>query len=224
MGAGPRAAPEDARVKKLILFVWLLIPIAVGAYHYGPGQDRLRADRAAEAVALAEAAVREAREVAARSGDDAARGSWAEADEAYGRAIELLPPGRERETRELRLERAKAQTFVGKLLDARRDLAGLVEEAAADPEPDAGFLDRARSALANAEYYTTWLLRLEGAPREEWEPEIEASRQNYRLLAEKAGKSGDPKLAAAAREDLESAVRLARMDLADLQGLPLPSQ
>ena len=35
---------------------------------------------------------------------------------------------------------------------------------------------------------------------------------------------GDPKLATQSRENLESAIRLARAELSDLQGLPLPSQ
>ncbi len=211
-------------MRKLLLFVWLLIPVAAGAYHYGPGQDRMRGDRAAEAVSRAEAAASEARATAAKSGDDAARASWAEAEEAYGEAIELLPQGSLAEGRRLRLERAKAQMFVGKLPDARHDLASLVDEVAGDAKPDAKLLDESRAALANAQYYSTWLLRLGGASRDDWEPEIEAARQNYRLLAEKAATSGDVKLAAATREDLESAVRLERTDLADLQGLPLPSQ
>jgi len=177
-------------MRKLFLFVWLLVPVAAGAYHYGPGQDRMRADRAAEAVSRAEAAALEARATAAKSGDDAARASWAEAEEAYGEAIELLPQGSAAEGRRLRLERAKAQMFVGKLPDARRDLASLVDEISGDPKPDATLLDESRAALANAQYYSTWLLRLGGA----------------------------------SREDVESAVRLERMDLADLQGLPLPSQ
>ena len=82
----------------------------------------------------------------------------------------------------------------------------------------------ARGALANAQYYTTWLMRLEGLSREEWEPEIEASRQNYKLLAEHAEEAGDEAAAEQARSDLESSIRLARMDLDELQGLPLPSQ
>ena len=58
---------------------------------------------------------------------------------------------------------------------------------------------------------------MEGLPQEEWEPEIESSRQHFRLLAEKssADKNGY-------QEKLESAIRLARMDLTELQGLPLP--
>jgi len=211
-------------MRRVLLFVWLLIPVALGAYHYGPGQDRLRADRAAEAVARADAAAREARAVAAKEGDDAARSHWAEAALAYAEAIELLPAGQTREGQALRLERAKAQMFVSQLPEACRDLASLVDEIAGESSPNEELLDGARAALANAQYYTTWLMRLEGATREEWEPQIEASRQNYKLVAQKAEAAGDQRLAAATKEDLEAAIRLARMDLTELQGLPLPSQ
>jgi hypothetical protein len=67
-------------------------------------------------------------------------------------------------------------------------------------------------------------MRLEGMPQDEWEPEIEAARENYKYLAEMAEKQGQADLAQRHREDLEAAIRLARMDLSELQGLPLPSQ
>jgi hypothetical protein len=70
----------------------------------------------------------------------------------------------------------------------------------------------------------TWLMRLEGSPRTEWEPEIQAARQNYKLLAEDALALGDTSATERGREDLESAIKLERMELKDLQGLPLPSQ
>jgi hypothetical protein len=211
-------------MRKALLFVWLLLPVAAGAYHYGPGQDRVRTDRAAEAVARAEEATKLAREIAAAQGDDAARESWVEAEAAWTEALELLPAGKERTARALRLERAKAQMYVSKLFDARRDLGALVTEISADASADPSELRAAREALANAQYYTTWLMRLEGAPREEWEPEIEASRQNYKLLAEDKSLSRDGELVSLAAENLESAIRLERMSLSDLQGLPLPSQ
>ena len=85
-------------------------------------------------------------------------------------------------------------------------------------------LRESREALANAQFYMTWLLRLEGKPREEWEPKIEAARQNFRQLAEDADVRGDGAQSKRSREDLESAVKLARMEIQDLQGLPLPSQ
>jgi hypothetical protein len=93
-----------------------------------------------------------------------------------------------------------------------------------DPGTDPALLADARQALANAQYYLTWLMRLEGDPRSEWEPEIEGARQSYRLLAEQAQSRGDEAAAKQHQEDLEATIRLARMDLSELQALPLPSQ
>jgi len=211
-------------MRKLLLFGWLLLPVAAGAYHYGPGQVELRADRAAESAREAASIAREAREIAARDGDEAARGTWAAAAEAYEVALQELPPGRTAESRALRLELAKARMFISQLPEAHRDLIALVDELESEPGADDALLSESRAALANAQYYRTWLMRLEGAPREEWEPEIEASRQNYRLVAETAAARGDTEVAARSGQDVEAAIRLARMDLADLQGLPLPSQ
>ena len=57
--------------------------------------------------------------------------------------------------------------------------------------PGAAELAEAREAYANAQYYWTWLMRVEGYTREEWEPEVEVARQTYRLLAERADDRGD---------------------------------
>jgi hypothetical protein len=211
-------------MRKLLLFAWLLLPVAAGAYHFGPGQVELRADQAADSAREANALAKEARAIAARDGDEAARGTWAAAVEAYESALAALPPGHDAEGRVLRLEMAKARMFVSQLPEAHRDLISLVEELESASAPDAALLSETRAALANAQYYRTWLMRLEGAPRDEWEPEIEASRQNYRLAAEDASARGDVEVAKLTEQDLEAAVRLARMELSDLQGLPLPSQ
>lgn len=204
--------------------LWLLLPIAAGAYHLGPGQDRLRADRAASAAEQAAQAAREARRIAAESGDAAARRHWAEAAAACTEALAHLPAGEEQAAFALRIERAKAQMYISELPEARDELEAVVEELASSPAATPELLAEARAALANAQYYTTWLMRLEGAPREEWEREIQSARQNYRWLAERAEAGGDTERAAHAKEDLEATVRLARMDLDELQGLPLPSQ
>jgi hypothetical protein len=210
-------------MRKLLIFVWLLLPVGAAAYHYGPGQDRVRADEAATAAAQARSAARQAREVQAADGDHAARPHWAAAEEAYTAALNALPAERVSQGRALRLERAKAQMYVSKLPDARRDLEVLVDELADDDTADPALLADARHALANAQYYTTWLLRLEGEPRDVWEPEIEAARQNFKLIAEEASAAGESETARAHSESLEAALRLARMDLTELQGLPLPS-
>ena len=211
-------------MRKLLIFTWLLLPVGAAAYHYGPGQERVREDAAAAQVALAQGHVREAREVAAKEGDAAARGLWSEVERTLSEAIAALPAERTSDLRRLRLERAKAQMFISKLPEARTELEGLLGELESDASADPALVLDTRDALANAQYYTTWLLRLEGAAPEEWEREIDASRQNYKLVAESLLAEGNGDGAARAQESLESSIRLARMDIKDLQGLPLPSQ
>ena len=91
-----------------------MVPVLVGAYHYGPGQERLRLDDAAGLVRPGGAARRQQ--------------EWAEAVERYDEALRLLPADRVAEARRLRLERAKAQMLAKKLPDAHRDLQALVDE------------------------------------------------------------------------------------------------
>jgi hypothetical protein len=197
-------------MRALLIVGWLLLPILLGAYHYGPGQERLRLDDVATVLAQADGY--------------AARQEWAKAATAYDDALRLLPADRLADQRRIRLERAKAQLLSKQLPAAHDDLRSLVEELLADQGADPTLLAQARSAQANSQYYMTWLMRLEGLGKDAWEPEIEAARQEYRLLAEQAESAGDMTAAKTHREDLEATIRLARMDLGELQGLPLPSQ
>jgi hypothetical protein len=194
----------------LILSAWLLlVPVAL-AYHFGPGQTQQKLDATAARLAQAQRLV---------AADDCAG-----AVEAFNDALKLLPDGHSEQSRKIRLQRAKAQMLAKQLPEAHADLSTLVDELANDAAADPKLLADARSGLANSQYYLTWLMRLEGLPREVWEPEIESARQIYRHLAEGAQSSGDATAAKSHLEDLESAIRLERMDLAELQGLPLPSQ
>lgn len=195
----------------LFLTGWLLFGVAgVVAHYYGPGVDRQKLDQVASHIQAAEAA--------------AAADDYATAVVRYDAALKFLPDGRLAEARKIRLERAKAQMLAKQLPDAHADLISLMDELAADPNADANLVAEARSAQANSQYYMTWLMRLEGLGRDDWEPEIESARQSYKLLADEAEKSGNAVAAKKYREDLEASIRLARMDLSELQGLPLPSQ
>jgi hypothetical protein len=205
-------------MKKLLLTTWCLLPFGAGAYHYGPGLLRLELDATAAAV---DAAERSARAAGVLEGD-AARAEWAAAVASYDEALNTLPSEHKQERWQLVLERAKAKLLCSKLPEANAELGALLEELAKEPAADAEFVADVRRSHAGSEYYMTWLLRLEGAPQEEWEPRIENARQSYKLLAEQPGLAEAEKNALA--EDVESAVRLARMDLEELQGLPLPSQ
>jgi len=189
------------------LLGWLFIPLVVAAYHYGPGQEQLKYDDTGAAIAAARQAVAE------RGFRDAIKG--------YDEALAKLPATELATARRLRLERSKAMLEVSQLPKAQADLKALMDELTADPGPDAALVRETRNALAGASYYMTWLMRLEGLPRTEWEPEIEQARQHYWMLASTAT---DTVEATRAQEDLASAIKLARMDLSELQGLPIPSQ
>jgi hypothetical protein len=197
-------------MRKVFLIVWLLIPVAAWAYHYGPGQERIELDEVSRLIGKAE--------------ESAKAGDFEVAALIYDKALNALPEGRIQEARTLRLERAKAQMQAKKLPNARADLQSLLADVSNDETVDEEFKNEVRATLANSQYYMTWLMRVEGRPREDWEPEIEASRQSFRLLAENAKKAGNAEAAKKHQNDLESSIRLARMELKDLEGLPLPSQ
>lgn len=194
----------------MFLLGWLMVPVLVCAYHYGPGQDRMKLDDA-------DARLIEAHELVKAK-------DYATAVEVYNEALGLLPAERAGLARRVRLERDKARMLARQLPEASQDLKALVEEIEADPKADPRLLAEAREAMANSQYYMTWLMRLEGMAREVWEPEIESARQLYRLLSEQAEAAGDRSDTVKLSEDLESAIRLARMEPEDLQGLALPKQ
>jgi hypothetical protein len=149
---------------------------------------------------------------------------YAKAADLFSQALAALPGDRVVDSRRFRLEKAKACMLGQQLPAAYDELTVLLDELEDDKSVDPVMLADTQNSLAAAKYYLTWLMRLEGEPRQAWEPEIEGSRQLYRLLAEKAAEQGDEDVARKHREDLEAAVRLARLDLSELQALPLPSQ
>lgn len=193
---------------KIALFtIWLLLPLGFAAWHYGPGQDHLERDDARVLIEKAEAALAEE--------------DYEEAIKQWSDAIGKLPKEEVTLSRRLELEIAKAKMLSQKLPEAREELAELMIRLDDDPDADQALRDETRSALANSRYYMTYLMKLEGLPDAAWEPEIEAARQEYKLLAETAA---DSSLAKSSADDLEAAIRLARIDPTELYGLPIPSQ
>lgn len=193
-------------MRKTILFcVWLLVPVVLLAYHYGPGQARLAQDRAAKKIAEAKAF--EAKE------------DWAAAYAAWTDALAATPASKTTERFELRLAQARTRMWTGDLPEAITDLENLLTEV--QRGGDKSLQNEVRATLAGGQYYEGWLMRLEGAPAEEWLQPVEGARQNFRLLAEN---TADTKLAADFKKNLEATIRLERMDLSELQGQPLPKK
>lgn len=197
-------------MRAIVLIACLLAPVGVAAYHYGPGQQKMELDNAQDFVQAAKQSI---------SAED-----YPAAIKFYDQALEKLPKDNVSERQQIRVERAKAQLLIGGLPAAYNELSQLVPELQDDKQADPKVLAEAQSLEASTKYYVTWLMRLEGRSRGEWEPEIENARQLYRLLTEQANKKGDETTAKKHQEDLEATIRLARMDLSELQALPLPCQ
>ena len=198
-------------MRNILLVGWLLLPIGAWAYHEGPGQDRIALEQSDTVILAAHEA--------------ATAGDWKLAVAEYKNALAMLPKNPEsydiEVAQRLQLELNKARMQAAGLPEARDELQSMVEQMQANENTDPVLRRDARQALARSQFYTTWLMRLEGLDRTIWEPEIEAARQNWRLLAEQAGSDSEQVLH---QEDLEAAVRLARLEIEDLQGLPLPSE
>lgn len=197
-------------MKILILTLWCLIPIGLLAYHYGPGRERQELDASAAILKAAE--------------KETAEENWPAVIEAYEQTLSKLPKTNITEARRIRLELAKARMEASELPKAREELAALVEEIAGDPNADPALRDEAISTLASSRFYMTYLMKLEGLPDSEWEPEIEAARQEQKLLVKRATEAGDSKAAAKHADDLEATIRLARMDPEELYGKAIPKQ
>jgi hypothetical protein len=193
-----------------LIVAWLFIGLGGVIYHLGPGQRQMELDHLDQLLGEARRCV--------------ADQHWTDAIEFYDQALAKLPGEKIADAQALVLEKAKAQMMAKQLPQARDTLEQLFREVLASADPDPHFAAEVEATLANAQYYMTWLMRLEGFSKEEWLPEIEASRQHYTQLYLRAQERGDGLAMARNQEDLEAAVRLARMDLTELQSLPLPSQ
>lgn len=197
-------------MRKTLLIIWLIIPLAGFLYHFSAGEAHARMDQVGAHL---------------QSGRNLARqAQWTRASKQLQTALELLPDDADELRRTLRLELAQAQIQGAGLPEAGEDLKKLLGEiTASDAQPaDPRFTAQVREALASSQYYLTWLMRLEGLPETDWKPEIESARQNYRLLAEQAEAGNSSGEVTRQLENLEAAIRLEQMALSDLQGLPIP--
>lgn len=197
-------------MKILILTLWCLVPLGLLAYHYGPGREQMTLDAAASTLDQAKA--------------KADAGDWNAAIAGYEESLATLPKDKIEEARRIRLELAKARMEASQLPKAREELAALADELAQDPNAHAKLRDETLGALANARFYMTYLMKLEGLPDSEWEPEIEAARQEQKLLVQRATEAGDSVAAKKHSDDLESSIKLARMEPEELYGKAIPKQ
>lgn len=201
--------------KRVFQVIWVLTPVVVLAWHFGPGQQAWQRDKAASHLADARAA--------GQGGD------WQLAVASLKLAEEALPGDDAMQRHLVAFARAKSRIAAGEILEGMQDLRDLLAVIETDGSPaSANLATSVRHELGMTGYYAAWIMRLEGATVDEWKPEVEAARQQFRMLAEQAEdavQQGDASKAEQAeqfKKNLEAAIRLEQMDLSVLLGLPLP--
>lgn len=204
--------------KKLLLWIWLVLPFALLAYHYGPGKFSRGLEQVEESVALALSA--------------SELGQWEEAAEFYQNAIQTVSgmpvdvwshSQLEVIRRSLILAEAASFMKIGMLPEAIATLEVLLSESSSQ-DTEEQLSEEIRSTLAKGKYYASWLMRLEGTGIEAWEEENESARLHYKWLVEKSAARGDVDAAQRYRKNLEAVILLARMELSELQEWTLPKE
>jgi hypothetical protein len=186
------------------LTIWAILPLVLIALHFGPGKSWLRRDDAAQ---LQQAADRLAEQ-----------GQWDGAARQYIAALAALPENSAAARRGLEVDLGRALVMSGEILEGQERLAKTLEELEASDQDALALAAAARYELGVSSYYAAWIMRLEGGTAEEWLPEAERARQQFRLLAEQAD-AVDPEVS---QRSLEATIRLEQMDLSDLLARPRP--
>jgi hypothetical protein len=162
------------QIKKGLVVVWLLVPVALVSYHFGPGQDVL--------------AWREASSLRdeARTAEQA--GNWELAAAKYDAALAVVPTADAAAATlardQLRLARLAAAFQLGNLDETLSELRQFVGYVEGEHGAESAVAMDARDLLGRVHYQAMIALRLESAEEQAWMKHWELARQNFRHLAE----------------------------------------
>jgi len=159
--------------RKTLILLWMLLPIAVAAYHFNFGPKQIARERAY--VQLQK--VRQLHQVE--------QPDWIEIIDQYNRLAEMLPPDEDPRVRlQIRLATCEARIEMLDLQTAIEELTALLQQSASEYGENAPLTRAVREQLGKSHYYATWVLKTNGAPESEWRPYAERARQLFRYLAE----------------------------------------
>lgn len=196
-------------MKRLFLFFWLLLPLPVIVWHYGPGQKWFARDQAHALIQRAQKFEAERK--------------WSEAESLYREAAGKVRNEDPKLKTQLDIALVRQRYRQGGAVESIDMIDSVISDAKFHQQP-AEIQREARELAGRIHYHAAWVMRLEGAQKDLWMEEAELSRQNFRLLSEEtlsAGKAGYSQLQ---QTNLESSVRLQRMGLVDLMAKPLPEE
>ncbi len=202
-------------MRKILLLIWLLIPVLIITMHYGPG-------RKYRALETATRQIKHAEQLQAVAETTNAPDDWRRVAEAYRAALALTPPEKKLAAARIKLAAARAQMYQGELVEAINELETLLDDARQENLP-AAHQNNIRDTLARSQFGAAWVMRLEGSGVGLWTQQAENARQNFRLLAENAIDNNDTH-APDHQKNLEATIRMSRMDASFIKGLPLPKE
>jgi hypothetical protein len=193
--------------RRILIAFYALLPVAGIAYHYGPGQRGMALDAVQACMKLADL--------------EGKAENFGKAAELLTTALAATPADEKDLAGKLEVLKAEARMMNGEVPEAIQDLEAALTKAQKDGAAKET-LDKLRAQKSTAHYYAAWLVRLENVSEDEWENQCDLARQGFRFLAENAQEAGTAAEAKEHQKSLESAIRLAQMDQADLKALPLP--
>ena len=196
-------------MKRWLLLLWLLLPLPVVVWHYGPGQKWLARDRAQSLISRGQHA---------ESAKD-----WSAAETSFREAAALVGNSDSRLKMQLDVALVRARYRQGAAVDAIDGIDRILADPTFHSQPQAQQRE-ARELAGRIHYHAAWVMRLEGAQRVSWLEEAELARQNFRLLTEISLASGPAAYSELQQTNLETAVRLQRMSLTELMARPLPEE
>ena len=196
-------------MKRWLLLLWLLTPLPVLVWHFGPGQRWLARDRAHTLI----------REAQQAEGEQ----QWAAAERLYQAAGSLVGNQDPAVRMQMDMALVRARYHQGGAVEAI-DGADRILADAKFPTMPAAMQREARELAGRLHYYAAWVMRLEGAKRDLWLEEAELARQNFRLLTESSMAEGRTEYSKAQQTNLENAVRLQRLSMTELMARPLPEE
>ncbi len=196
-------------MKKLFLFFWLLLPLPVIVWHYGPGQKWFARDQAHTLIQRAQQFESERK--------------WSEAESLYREAAGKVRNEDPKLKTQLDIALVRQRYRQGGAVESIDMIDSVISDAKFHQQP-AEIQREARELAGRIHYHAAWVMRLEGAQKDLWMEEAELSRQNFRLLSEETLSAGKASYSQLQQTNLESSVRLQRMGLVDLMAKPLPEE
>ncbi|RLT09024.1 MAG: hypothetical protein DWI21_06900 [Planctomycetota bacterium] len=163
-------------MKKWLILAWLLIPVALVSYHFGPGQAAFAYRQAQTHLADAQKLEQD--------------GHFDEAIDRYGETLAALPesdeppPDLALRRDQLRLAQIRSRFQLGRLAETLDSLNVLIEDIERDHGANSALAEDARDLLGRVHYQAMVALRLKSAEEAVWKKHWELARQNFRFLAE----------------------------------------